>query len=162
METYSSPGEEIEGTEDIIRLSDVKERLGNIRPFFAEDKRDLSYSPDFATIKEAEGWIAGKPEKDREHFWVCVNGHEDDEQVALKALLDETGEPDLLTPNGHDPRYLVNEGSMDDFAREEGSDWGVGTDHPLYDFVDWDRLGRSLMQDMTRIIFRGTAFYTRG
>jgi hypothetical protein len=159
MESYSDPAYEITGREDIINLPDVKQRAESIKPWHVEYGDNPVSFAEFATKSEAKQYVTGTGSA---HAHVVVYSDEEEELTALIALLETCGKPDMLSVSGTDPRYLVNEDYMRDYAVERAEDWwGVGVQHQLYFYVDWDGFADELKQDMTRTIFRGGTYYLK-
>lgn len=152
MSTYSDPAYEIDGNLDVIRASDVKERIPRIKPWHIESGAEYSFW-EFATQAEAEAWL----EKNAEPGLSAVEYEDEAEELeALKKLLSDFG-------NLGDHAFAVSERAMTEYAEEEAASIdGVTMDSVVYDFIDWKGLADSLKQDMTAVTFRGTTYWIRG
>jgi hypothetical protein len=143
--TISFPDDEITGSEDIISVKDVKERIGCLRPFRLEfDNGDFPASG-FAFYLEAKEWIINHP------VIVIEDGDESDELEALQALL-----PDLEGVS--DDSYLVNDDYLIEWVQDENE---LSEDSPLFMFVNWEAVANTYKSDMNYVGFRGSTYWVR-
>ena len=154
------PEDEITSSEDLISLAEVKARVGYLKPFHVEDLRipesavtDPTVAA-FATADEAEGYRVRQPDGEREHLTVCTWTDEAGELAALRSLLaamEATGSERVAAINAGYLRTVVE----DDAEGRAGAD-AVAI---LGAYVDWDRMTEDYKAQLTRVAYRGTAFY---
>ena len=154
MTAFSSPDDEIDGTEDIIRISDVKERIRNIMPFKVLPAADgLSLSDDLPAYKtwtEAEAYIDGQPEA--KQAWLLTEEYLDEsaELKALQQLLSDLGDIG-------DGSYLIHDEHLEKYAQNDNE---MDLDNPLWYYVDWERVvAENYKASMPRIEFRNNIYW---
>lgn len=154
MTTYSSPGDEITGTEDIIRISDVRAREASLRPWrIALRPSGEPLKTSFHTERAARLALQAAVVREDEDVT--------DELDALKVLLNEIpqgGVYRLTALPVADTRFLVADRYLEQFAEEES---GLSQDSPVYGYVDWARMSQDMTADMTRIVFRDSMYWIR-
>lgn len=156
MTTYSDPSCEITGEEDIIRLSDARERMEKIEPWrIGNLNTGEDIGGDFAREDDAHAWLDASVHVSLQPH-LSVYQDEDDiaELEALQELLAELGWAD-------DSAFLVRSDHMKDFALEEAESLTEGADY-LFSYVDWEEVADYMVMDMRSLDFRGTTYYTRG
>jgi len=150
MTTYSSPDDEITGTEDIIRISDVRTREASLRPWrIASYPSGEPLETSFHTERAARLALQAAVVREDEDVT--------DELDALKVLLNEIPQGDVLTAL-RDARFLVSEDYLEEFAEKES---GLSQDSPAYGYVDWARMSQDMTADMTRVTFRDSVYWIR-
>jgi hypothetical protein len=148
MESYSDPGEEITGQEDIIRLSDVRERVRNIKPWHVEELTRVGDLGSFVTERGAVNFIAG-----RERLIAVEYAEESDELEALRDLL-----ADFSACSNSS--FMVHESYMEDYAQEEAESLdGISPESFTWQFVRWDDAADALKMDMQSTVFRGSTYW---
>jgi len=120
----SDPEYEFTGNEDIINVTDVKERIRRLKPWHVEDTtaRDLG---SFASERGATGFIG-----DRAHLVAVVDTDELDELNALQQLLRDLGDIS-------DDSYLVHDDYLAEYAEGDSE---LPADSPLSPYVNWEKV----------------------
>lgn len=144
---YSDADSEITSGLEVIRLTDVRARIAELKPYYlayadAGIAEEIAVS--YVTREEADAALAD--------LFVEAREEEAEELEALHNLLDRTR-------GASETAFLVNEDAMTDFAEEEAEDH---VDSAYTCFIDFGKLSLALMQDMTRVEFRGSVFWMRG
>jgi len=141
----SDPNYEILGDENIINVSDVKERIRRLKPWHVEDQeagRDLG---SFASERGAIGFIG-----ERSHLVAVVYSDEIDELTALQALLNELGDIS-------DDSYLVHDDYLEEYAEGDSE---LPADSPLSPYVDWGRVADDNYRgNYASVEFRGQTYW---
>jgi len=143
----SSPDDEITGTEDIININHVKERIPNIFPWHVEDETATDLGS-FITERGAVNFIG-----DRAGLTAIEYPEDTAELEALKALLSDLG-------NVSDDSYLINDGYLEEYAQEDSSG-EISEDSPLFMFVNWKAVADAYKLDMLPVTFRGSDYWVK-
>jgi hypothetical protein len=150
---FSSPDDEITGTEDIIRKSDVLERIDRIKPWHVENKDYVSLA-EFRNLQEADEWIKNQPPAPEGDYYGTPVEY-DDESAELGSLHEL-----LVDMPGSDASFAVHEDYMEEYAQEEACSLdNVTSESLVYQYVDWDGVADSLKLDMQYTEFRGNDYW---
>jgi hypothetical protein len=153
------PEDPIEAGEDLINLSDVRDRIPHVKPWHVE-YRDSDYEPagvsPFASEADARTWIANEaPDKgiDPANLMPVVYDDEAEELSELTRLLAAMEEID----GGSNHTSAINTRYLETFVRDQAED-RYGADACASLAVDWDRQVANDTAEGREHTYRGQTF----
>ena len=156
-----TPEDEITGSEDLINLPEVRERIKMLKPFHVENTRipesalaDPSIAS-YATREEAEAHVAVHGPGVRDELEIVEWSDEAEELAALREL-----EAELSHLAASDHTSAINEDYLDTFVRDELDDaHGADTISALDPYLAWDAIQLDRVAGLSRISYRGGTYY---
>jgi len=144
----SDPGYEIFGSEDIINVSHVKERIARLRPWTVEQIKDQWEWGHFPTRESAWEYLCQQPERDG--LGICEDLGKTAELEALRQLLSDLG-------GIGDDSYLIHDDYLEEYAQD---DTELPADSPLSPYVDWKRVADdNYRSNYASVSFRGSTYW---